>query len=415
MRVITQLAIVAGLGAIAGAAYLAVDHFAPQYTRSEASATKGGPGAGRRGPRVTLVDVASPQMRAIEISIDAVGTSRARQSIEVVGLADGRIAAIEFKAGQKVAKGEVLVRLDTDIEEADVAQAAALLKEAELAMQRARTLQTRNAGKQSTVDEMVAKLATARAGLDRAQRRLKDRTVRAPFDGVVGIRRVDVGARVDNKSVLTTLDDLAQIDIDFLVPEDRFANVALGQRVAASTAAFPGRTFEGKVSAIDSRIDQVGRAFKVRATIPNPEGTLPAGLFMLVKVVMERRERLTVPEEAIVPEAGRNVVFVVQDGKAVQREVKVGQRERGIAEVSGLTAEDAVVVKGFAALRDGAQVRIAGKGGAGKGKGKGKANDKNSGKRQGKDGAASGAAGKGGDRARGAGAGPVTGPQRSGG
>ncbi|MGE0630114.1 MAG: efflux RND transporter periplasmic adaptor subunit [Hyphomicrobiaceae bacterium] len=355
MKTIKQVTIIAGIAALGWGAYVAGDRLIGSGANGKVDTGKSA------SPRLKLVDVAAPKLRVMDRSVEAVGTSRAHQSIEVVSLAAGRVVAIEFQAGQQVKKGDILVRLDSDIERADVEQAEAVLKEAELAMERAKTLQARNVGKRSTVEEMVVKLATARATLNRAHRRLADRTVRASFDGIVGIRRIDIGARVDNNTVLTTLDDLGSIDIDFLVPEDHFGQIARGQKIIATTAAFPGRSFEGVVTAIDSRIDQVGRAFRVRATVPNPDGTLAAGLFMLVNIVLNVSERLTVPEEAVVPEAGRTLVFVVRDGKAFERQVAVGKRERGFVEIrSGLAAGEPVVIKGFAALRDGMSVRVAG-------------------------------------------------------
>lgn len=360
MKTGRQLAVLAAIAVVAGGGWFAFDRFS-------GLAMTGKPGAERAGSqRARLIETAVAALRPIETSVDAVGTSLALQSVEIVPLASGRIAEIAFTAGQRVAAGDILVRLDSDIEQADVRQAEAVLKEVDIALDRARTLHGLKAGKQSTVDELAAKRATAQASLDRAQRKLADRTVRAPFSGIVGLRRVDIGARVDATTALTTLDDLSEIKIDFKVPERHYGQIAQGQVVTATTVAFPGRSFVGKVSAIDSRIDQVGRAFRVRALVPNPDGALPAGLFMLVKLVLERAERLTVPEEAVMPEAGRTYVFVVAKGKVSRREVKLGQRDIGVVEVrEGLSAGDTVVIKGFAALRDGASVRVVNSGKAG--------------------------------------------------
>ncbi len=349
-----QLLIVAALAVMAGGAYLAFDHSRGDIA-SSADPRKG------RARRPQRVDITKPQPREMETSVEAVGTSLARQSIEVVPLTEGRVEAIRFRAGQKVARTDVLVELDDDIERADVAQAEAVLKEAQLAYNRAQTLMSSQAGRRSSLDEAAAKYATARASLDRAQRKLRDRVVRAPFSGVVGIRQVHVGARVDEKTVLTTLDDLSSIDIAFQVPERHYAKLAPGHIVVATTAAFPDRTFLGKISAIDSRIDQIGRAFKVRATLPNPDDALPAGLFMLVRIVFEKSQPLTVPEEAIISEGDNTFVFVVNQGRAKRVQVQLGRRIPGFVEVKqGLAAEQAVVVKGHARLRDGGRVSVTG-------------------------------------------------------
>lgn len=313
---------------------------------------------GQKPQTAKLVETAASAMRRMETRIDAVGTSLAKQSIAVVALAAGRVEKVLFRAGQKVAQGDVLLELDSDIEKANVEEAEAALKEASLALDRAKTLRSRNVGSQVTVDQQVARVATARAALERAQRKLADRKVRAAFDGVVGIRRVDVGARIDDSTVITTLDDLSEIEIEFQVPENYYSRMALGQTVTATTASFPGRTFTGRTRAIDSRIDPLARAFKVRAALPNPDLALPAGMFMLVQVVLDSEHRLTVPEAAIVPEAGDVFVFVVTEGRAQRRKVTLGKRAVGLVEVlAGLQVDEQVVVKGFAALREGDSVR----------------------------------------------------------
>ncbi len=167
------------------------------------------------------------------------------------------------------------------------ARREASLREAQLALERAQKLRTNNTVAQATVDELQAAFDGAQARLDGAQKQLADRTVRAPFAGVVGMRRIDVGARVDDETVLTTLDDLAELEVEFSVPEIFFGRMRRGQPVGATSAAFPGRIFQGKVATIDTRVGAISRAFRVRAVIPNPDLVLPAGMFMHV----ERRAR----------------------------------------------------------------------------------------------------------------------------
>ena len=139
------------------------------------------------------------------------------------------------------------------------------------------------------MDELQAAFLGAQARLDVARKQLADRTVKAPFAGVVGIRRVDVGARVDDDTVLTTLDDLSEVEIEFSVPEIFFGRVRQGQTVSATSAAFPGRAFSGRIVTVDTRIGAVSRAFRVRAILPNPDLVLHAGMFMHVEVVLEER------------------------------------------------------------------------------------------------------------------------------
>jgi membrane fusion protein (multidrug efflux system) len=271
----------------------------------------------------------------------------------------GRVVEILFQAGDAVARGAALVRLDDDIERADLAEAEALLREKELALERARTLRSTAAVSQATIDQLVAERATAQARVDRAARRLADRVVAAPFAGTVGLRRVDVGARVDDDTVLTTLDDLDAMEVAFALPERLFGQIAPGQAVRARSAAFPDRVFTGAIETLDSRIDAGTRSFAVRAILPNPDRALPAGMFMHLELVVASRMALVVPEEAVVVTGDRAFVFAVADGRAMRTEVELGQREVGRVEiVRGLEAGVLVVVEGVQRVRDGVPVEV---------------------------------------------------------
>lgn len=342
-----QLLWVVLLLAVAGAGTYGWNLYAP------AGEEPGGRGA--EGARVVVT--APVERRALERRVEAVGTTRARQAVEVVPLASGRIEALLFEAGAVVPAGHVLARLDDDIERADLAEAEALLREQELALDRARTLKTSSAVSQATIDQLEAAVATARARVDRAARRLADRRIEAPFAGRVGLRKVDVGARVDDDTVIVTLDDLAEIEIAFELPEHLFGRVAIGQPVLATSAAFGDRTFDGMVRRVDTRIDPVARSFAVRAALPNPALELPAGMFMHLVLVVERRTALVVPEAAVVVEGDARALFVVEAGRAVRRAVELGQREPGLVEVrSGVHEGEAVIVQGLQRVRDGVPV-----------------------------------------------------------
>jgi membrane fusion protein (multidrug efflux system) len=326
------------------------------------------PGAkGERSQAAVAVETAAAEARSLSSTVEAVGTSLALQSIEMVALASGRVKEIAFDPGQKVAEGDVLVLLDDEIERADLDQAEASLREASFALERAVTLQKQHAVSQAALDEAESRKATAEAELHRAKRRLADRTVRAPFDGIVGMRQVDAGARIDDSTVITTLDDLSAIEIEFAISETLYGRIELAQSVVATAAAYPDRRFEGTVTSIDSRIDPVGRSFKVRATLPNEDLALPAGMFMHVTLALDNRVAVLVPETAIVPVGGKSYVYVVRDGVAERREVSLGARQAGTVEVAnGLEAGDVVVVSGTQSLRDGAPVNIVARaGGAG--------------------------------------------------
>ncbi len=350
MRLGTQLAIAAIVMATLGAGGF---FYHRSQADGEAEAAVG------RGPDAVPVEIAAAEAGTLRERIEAVGTTLARQAVDIVALTSGRIAEIAFSPGERVAAGEVLVRLDDEAERAAVAEAEASLREAELALERAKKLRTNNTVAQATVDELEAAYLGARARVDGAKKRLADRTVNAPFTGVVGMRRVDVGARVDDDTVLTTFDDLSEVEIEFSVPEIFYGRVRHGQEVAATTAAFPGRTFTGRIATIDTRIGEVSRAFRVRAVLPNPDLNLPAGMFMHVEVVLEERPAVLIPEEAVLAEGERTYVFTVADRLAERRPVRLGQRQAGTVEVlDGIAAGEPVVREGVQRLRDGAAVSV---------------------------------------------------------
>jgi membrane fusion protein (multidrug efflux system) len=172
------------------------------------------------------------------------------------------------------------------------------------------------------------------------------------------LRRVSVGTLISPGDVITTLDDTSVIKLDFSVPENFLASLREGLPIHASAPAFPGRSFAGSVASIDSRVDMNTRSVTVRALLANEDGALKPGMFLNVSLANDEREALIIPEEALTPEAERQYVFVVADGKAQRREVRIGGRRPGSVEVvAGLTAGERVVVEGTQKIRDGALVR----------------------------------------------------------
>lgn len=315
------------------------------------------PGGGRQ--RTVAVEVAPAEMRTLENVQEAVGTTRALRSVDIVPHAEGRITEIDIVAGREVEAGTVLARLDDEIERATLTEARATLDEKTRALERSETLLLSNNVSRAAIDQVRSELAIARATADRAQRLLDDRVVRAPFTGVLGITSVDLGARVDTNTVLGTLDDLSAVEVEFRLPETVYGQIKKGQPVAASTAAFSGRTFNGTVSAVDSRVDQTSRAFKVRARLPNDQHELPAGIFMRLNLAKGEREAVVVTEEAILVQGSDAYLFVVEDGKAVRRRIVTGVRRDGMVEVtSGVSAGEPVIARGIQSLRDGTRVKL---------------------------------------------------------
>lgn len=317
------------------------------------------PGSGRAMEREAVdVVTAEATVKQLGVEIEAVGTARANESVEVTSKISNTITAIRFKEGDRVRKGAVLVELDNAEERAALAEAEAALAESQNNFKRSRDLYTQQALSVSQLDLIEATLKANQARVDVAKARVDDTIIRASFDGNTGFRRVSVGSLVSPGTVITTLDDTSLIKLDFTVAETNLYMLRRGLPVLATTAGLPGREFTGEVTQIDSRVDPVSRSIAVRAELPNPKGELRPGMFMTVKLSGAVAPALVVPEGAIVPEQGRTFVFVVADGEATRREVKLGKRRPGEVEiVEGLKEHERVVVEGTHNLRDGGPVR----------------------------------------------------------
>lgn len=351
MPIWKQFLILAALAALSYGGYAGYHHYAAS---GAAPAASGGPTTSR-----ALVEVAVTERRTIRDLVEAVGTTRARQSVAIVPEASGRIVEMAISPGQQVAKDAVLVRLDDTIARADVAEARALLLERNRDQKRMLQLSGSNAVAESALEGAIARQAEARAELDRAEKRLSERIIRAPFAGVVGLSEVDLGARVDAGTLITRLDDLSVVEVEFSLPETLFARIRAGQELTATSAAFPGRDFAGRIDAVDSRIDPVARSFRTRAVIPNPEGILPAGMFMSLELTLSQSDYVVVPEEALSFQGAETFVFVIEEGTARRTVVTLGQRRDGVVAVLDGLAEGArVVIRGLHRVRNGAEVEI---------------------------------------------------------
>jgi membrane fusion protein (multidrug efflux system) len=290
--------------------------------------------------------------------MEAVGTARANEAVDITAKLSNRVTAIRFREGQQVKAGDVLVEFDGEQARAALAEAEAALSDSRSQFKRSRELYQTKALSEAQLDQLQATLKANEARVAGAQSQLNDTIIRAPFAGRVGLRNVSVGSFVSPGTVITTLDDTSTIKLDFSVPEVFLATLAEGLEVSARTAAYPDTEFKGKVSSIDSRLDPVSRSIVVRARIDNKDGRLKPGMFMTVKLLRADSLALMLPEEALVPEGNRKFVFVVRGGKAERVEVQTGRRRPGEVEiVSGLEEGDVVVTEGTQKIRDGAAVK----------------------------------------------------------
>jgi len=333
---------------------------APAPMGGPPAAAKAGPGAssGGGGPVIPVVATAA-SLQNLALEVEALGTARASESVDVTAKVSNLVTAIRFTEGQQVPKGEVLVELDGEQARADLAVANAALTESASQVKRSRELYATKVLSDQQIEQIEATHSANQARVASARSRLSDTVIRAPFGGRVGLRRVSVGGLVAPGTVITTLDDTSSIKLDFTVPERVVAAMRAGLEIEATSVAYPGQTFSGRVASVDSRVDPSTRSVIVRAIVPNEQGLLKPGMFMNVRISRGAADVLVVPEEALVPEQGDVFVYVVQDGKASKRKIQTGQRTIGSVQVTdGLQVGEMVVTEGTQKLRDGASVTL---------------------------------------------------------
>lgn len=293
-------------------------------------------------------------------TIRAVGSLSPNESVVIAPEIAGRVALLPFDEGQSVKAGDKLVELDATMLRAELDKAHATLLLTRANRERARTLAEKGIGTLRIQDETIAAYQEAQANLKLAEARLSKATITAPFSGKVGIRSVSVGAYVNPGERIVELADVDPIKVDFRVPALALLNLRVGQTIQVTVDAIPDRTIEGQIYVVDPIVDTNGRAIKLRARIPNPDGRLSPGLFARVQIVVDQRDNaVLVPESAVFADGQSQFVYRVVDGRAVQTKIELGQRRPGQVEVRQGLAHDAVVITaGHQQIRDGARVAI---------------------------------------------------------
>jgi membrane fusion protein (multidrug efflux system) len=364
------LVALAGLLAAAGAAYLLNDPsllsgaFAGR-SDSPKEAPKApvdakAPAKGLGGPAPVEVVELKP-MRVVE-SITAVGSLRSNESVIVRPEVAGRVAAIGFRDGQPVKRGQLLIGLDAALNEAEVAQARAEFDLAFSNLKRTEDLASKNFVSSSAQDQAASSVQVAEAKLKLVEARLAKMRILAPFDGVAGIRSVSVGDYVKDGADLVNIEDIRTLKVDFRLPERHFTQLKAGLPVEVVADALPGARYAGSVDAINPRVDASGRSLEIRAKLDNTDGRLRPGMFARVRVLLgDRPNALMVPEEAVVPLGDDFFVYTVVDGKAKRARVKLGvRRDAQVELLEGVSAGEQVVTAGIRVQRDGQPVRVVG-------------------------------------------------------
>jgi len=310
-----------------------------------------------RGPTTVESFVVEPA--PLRSSINAVGTILADASAELRAELPGQVLQLHFEDGQRVSKGDPLFTIEATVLEAEVNEARANVEQSEAAFKRAQELIANSLVSATEFDTARADYNVGVARLLSSEARLSKAVIRSPFDGTVGLRRINIGDYATIGQIMVDVVRLDPLRVDFSAPETLLAQFKPGLIIDVSVGAYPNETFEGVITAIAPQIEVSGRSVTIRARLPNKELKLRPGLFAQVRVTLEvKPDALMVPEQAIWPIGQDKTVFVVEDGKAKQKTVTLGQRQDGMVEiVAGLSSGDEIVTAGQMKIFDGADVK----------------------------------------------------------
>ena len=326
-------------------------------------------------PPAQVVSSAKVEAKTWNPGISAIGTARAANGVELAFETAGIVKEIKFKANQHVNQGEVLVQLDDTVERADLQDVQANVKTAESNFERAKTLSTRGYGTEANFDQASALMAAARSRLARLQATIEQKALKAPFSGVIGIPRIDVGQYLQPGTVIASFQDLDSMKVDFTVPEQVAADVKLGQEVRLGVNE-DELTSTGKVTGKDPRVDPKTRLVSVQALVENnKDASILPGQFLHVEAVLPPEPNvITVPQTAVIASLYGDYVFTIDEQEAAgkrRREswretlvakqvfVKTGRRRGGSIEiVSGIAPGQLVVASGQNKLQAGSTVKI---------------------------------------------------------
>lgn len=323
--------------------------------------------AGGGGGRAPAVSVVAATQHPFADSIEALGVAKGRESVTITSDTTELVTAVHFRDGQAVTRGQVLVELKANEQDAGVAQAQAQLAQAERDYDRWNTLAQQGIAPKATAEQYRAAFESARANLDAAKARKLDRVIRAPFSGVVGLSDIAPGALIAPGSPIVSLDDLSLIRVDFDVPDRYLSILRPGAPISARPDALPDVTLNGRIAELDTRVNPNTRAIRARAEFPNGSRLIRPGMMIRVGVQHGQRIGVAVPESAVQYEGDQAYVFAIGTGpkgpRAQKRPVTVGVSDGDLVEVtSGVAPGERVVADGLNRVQDGQPVKVAGAG-----------------------------------------------------
>lgn len=326
----------------------------------------GRPG-GRDGGAPVAVTAEVVRMQPWSDSLRALGTVKARESVDVTAKVSETVQRVHFSDGDVVGRGAALVTLSGAQQQAALRAAEATAREADALFNRQQQLASQQLISRAMFDQQKATRDAAQAQVAQIRANLSDRIIRAPFAGVMGLRQVSPGALVTPGTVIATLDDISRVYVDFPVPESQLAGVGPGQAVHGAAGTWPGRTFDGTLATVGSRIDTTSRAAMVRADFPNPDRALKPGMLIEVELVRGQVDALVLPEIAVQQVGEETFVWRIRpDGSIEKALIEVGGRIPGkVQVVKGLSEGDRVVTEGMGKVREGSKVETGGQPAAG--------------------------------------------------
>lgn len=332
--------------------------------RSQGGPRGGGGGGGRRASEVTAATIVEhPFVDRLEV----LGVAKGRESVTLTSNTSEMIESVHFRPGQTVSRGQILVQLKSNEEDADILEARADVALAKSNAERWAELGKRGFAPQATVEQYQSTYDRARATLAAAESRRGDRVIRAPFSGVIGLTDIAPGTLISPGTAIATLDDISMIRVDFDIPDRYLPLVREGQGITATTDAYPGEHYAGRIARLDTRIDERTRALKARAEFPNPGGRLKPGMLIRVGIDRGQRMALAAPESGVqFSGAGSYVLVITKRGDALvaqQRPVVTGLNEGGFVEIrEGAEAGERIVADGLNRIQPNQTVSLRGEG-----------------------------------------------------
>lgn len=307
-----------------------------------------------------LVEIFITKKQKIYDPVEALGTAIANESVDITTNVTEIVKTVDFTDNMSVKKDQIIITLEMDEELAQKREQELQLKEHERELKRLQRLVRKKAATKQQLEQRKTLVEISKQKIAQIEAKIANRIIKAPFDGVLGLRNISKGSLIKPGDLITTLDDLSKINIDFVVPAIYLPNLFVDMPIRVFSDVYADQEFIGKISFIDSRVDQDTRSIKVRAVIDNEDLILRQGL--LLDVVLFKNERLAVliPEESIISNKNQNFIYILDEkGQVKKQEVILGKRQQGLVEVkSGLADNIKIVSNGIIKIRDGDQVQI---------------------------------------------------------